>query len=220
MGLYVYAIADEPRALDGLVGVQKAELASIEHAGLTAVVSEVEIDPFSPAEDDLWTHESVVEALMEEGDVLPMRFGTVVEEDALIAMLEGHAGEVEQSLARVRGAVEVGVRAILADAQTEPPRKDAASGSEYLLGRLEFRRRIEQTARRVHDSLAALSRESSFRIREEGAAQLQSAYLLDRGLVDAFKERAEQLERDRVITTLACTGPWPPYSFTGLRLQG
>jgi len=42
---------------------------------------------------------------------------------------------------------------------------------------------------------------------------LRTAYLVDRELVDDFAETAERVGDELDGVTVACTGPWPPYSF-------
>src|SRR5205807_2635684 len=56
----------------------------------------------------LWDHEAVVEAVMQDGAVLPMRFGSVV--DDVEAFLASRRASLVAALSRVRGAVELGVR--------------------------------------------------------------------------------------------------------------
>jgi hypothetical protein len=221
MAIYVYAVADAASDLDGLRGVRDSVLRAVRHEEVEAVVSDLDSGLTEISEDDLWAHETVVEELMEGGAVLPMRFGTVVAGDSeLVALLRDHAVQLQDGLKRVRGAVEVGVRALLEEAGPSMPEPRPETGSDYLLGRVESHRRAREGAQLIHDTLSTLARESSFRVREEGAAQLQSSYLVDRDSIESFSQRVEELDRDRVAAALICTGPWPPYSFTDVRLGG
>src|SRR4051794_41797188 len=70
--------------------------------------------PLRAEPEELWAHEAVVEAAMERGPVLPMRLGTSFSsEDALLDTLRSRAPEFRRALARVEGAVELGIRAVL-----------------------------------------------------------------------------------------------------------
>jgi hypothetical protein len=178
-------------------------------------VSGLSQGPSELTEEDLWAHEEVVEALMSRRAVLPMRLGTVLADDAAVReLLRSRREELAASLDRVRGAVELAVRAAI-DVDPAPPGERATSGTEYLLERLDARRTTEAAVHRVHDPLAGLARESSLRIGVRGEGRFQAAYLVDRDRVGPFKERVEALERERAARSLTCTGPWPPYSFVG-----
>src|SRR4051794_7700324 len=111
-----------------MVGEEAPFAVVSEHAGLSTRLDE----------DDLWAHEAVVEELMEQAAVLPMRFdGAVDDEAALRRILDERGEEFETLLAAVRGAVELGVRAQLAE--EEPVSGDdpgigapGGSGTAYL----------------------------------------------------------------------------------------
>ena len=219
--LYVYAITDVPAAPGGL-GLLNAALRTAGDAAPFAIASEHREAPIGPSEEDLWAHEEVIEALMERGPVLPMRFGSVVDgERELLDLLAERRGEFEAALERVRGAVELGVRAKLAGpvAATAPPGPDAEAGDRpgtaYLRERLEVQRRTEAISTLIHERLDDLARGSVRRRRDDGGA-LTSAYLVDRDRVEDFRRRVEGLAADVSGATIVCTGPWPPYSFSAL----
>src|SRR4051794_38465914 len=90
---------------------------------LVAFVSNDPPGGFEPSERTLSEHEAVVEDLMESGPVLPMHFGSAVYElRALLAVLHARAGELRRGLERVRGRVELGVRALEAGRAAAPRR--------------------------------------------------------------------------------------------------
>src|SRR5204862_7171797 len=118
--LYVYAITDVPQP-PGVAGLDGASLRAIGAGGLAAVVSQHEELRRAEEADELWAHERVVEAAMEQGAVLPMRIGSVVEDEAAVASLLRRRGQAfRDALARVRGAVELGVRLVIDAGDDEP----------------------------------------------------------------------------------------------------
>jgi Gas vesicle synthesis protein GvpL/GvpF len=152
----------------------------------------------------LWQREEQLERLMESRDLLPVRFGTVVaDENAAVAAIAPRGEALARALDRVRGAVEVSVRAV-AQRPSETP---AAGGAEYLRERVAE----ERVARRVHEPLAALARDS---VLLDGPEALRAAYLVERGGVGRFVELFRELQREHPELAVVCTGPWPPYSFT------
>jgi len=124
---------------------------------------------------------------MEQGTLLPVRYGTVVaDEAAAVEAVSEHRDAFARALARVRGAVELSVRAV--------GPADAAPA-----------------AARVHATLAVLARDA---VRLGGDEQLNGAYLVERVAVDDFVAAVGRLQREHRALSILCTGPWPPYSFT------
>jgi Gas vesicle synthesis protein GvpL/GvpF len=152
----------------------------------------------------LWRHEELLEELMRECDLLPVRYGTVVaDEDAVARAVTGRRDELAAALERVRGAIELALRV---EPRTPPPPVEAASGSEYMRAKAA---RLA-TARELHEPLAARSRAA---VVKPGHELLRAAYLVERGSVDAFVAAVREQQRARPDLALLCTGPWPPYSF-------
>ena len=152
--------------------------------GLGAVVGPAP-DP-EPDADALWQRESLLEALMEERALLPVRYGTVLADDAAAAEAVAERREaLARTLERVRGAVELSVRAV-----GEPEHQPVAE--------------------RIRAELSAGAREH---VRQDGAELLRAAYLVDRGGVDAFVAAVRRLQHEHRELSILCTGPWPPYSF-------
>ena len=180
---YVYAVTERRRPAPA------PTLYAVEHGALAAVVADHEAP--DPTPEALRRHETVVEALMDEGPVLPMRFGSTT--DDVASLLAGREAELRAALERVRGAVELGVRA-----RERGPSPPASTGTEYLLRRLG--------GERVHTTLAGLARAS---VRRPRAPHI-GAYLVEHRDVERFRARVRELGDE-----LVCTGPWPPYSFCG-----
>ena len=181
---YVYAVTEAATAETAPHVVRWGDLAAI--VGAEPLRSD-------PDERTLWHHEAVVEAAMERGPVLPMRYGSVV--DDVTGFLATRYEELIAGLRRVRGAVELGVR------MPPEPAAVAASGPEYLMRRATATALAEQ----VYAPLAELSRASTRRTQA-------FAFLVETSAIPAFHERVASL-RDRLGVELVCTGPWPPYSF-------
>jgi hypothetical protein len=149
---------------------------------------------------------------MAQGAVLPLRFGTVLDgEPELRGTLAERHDEFALGLDRVRGHVELGVRVLGAPARGRPQGK--GSGRAYLMAVHEAHHRTERTAREVHEPLAALADDARLRPQAAPPTILAAAYLVDRGRVDAFKAHVSALNAARDDMSIACTGPWPPYSF-------
>jgi len=159
-----------------------ARLRAIPVGGLLAVVAPATEEEATA--ESLWRREELVEELMADCDLLPVRYGTrfADDEDAAQAVAARHA-TLAAALDHVRGAVEVSVRVIGA----EP--------------------------RATHAALSELARDAVERPVQPPQV-LRGAYLVDRDMVDAFAARVAQLQAAQPGSQILCTGPWPPYSFS------
>ena len=129
-------------------------------------------------------------------------------EEAILA----HARVVEALLAaleRVRGCVELGVRALV----PPPERAEASSGGAYMRARLDERRELEGLADELDLPLAGLARQATRTVGATERLLLSAAYLVPEDGVAGFRELVERLQTAHPELGIVCTGPWPPYSF-------
>jgi hypothetical protein len=210
--IWVYALCERPDLpLPPVRGLADAPLETIAAPPLAAVVSRHAQGPDESTLDALWDHERVVESLMAERAVLPMRFGTrPASADNVRAALAGRRDVLLQALNLVRGRVELAVRAMQpAACATAAPPSAAASGSEYLHARLAGAR----TLAALHEPLAALAVAARRWPERAPGELLHTSYLVDEAAVAHFRNAVERLQREHSEAALLCTGPWPAYSF-------
>jgi hypothetical protein len=213
--IYAYGICEPAVAAPTLYcrGLGGATLRTLKRNGLAAVYSRHRSLQPRPIPELVLAHERVVEAMMEGGAVLPLRFGTELErEEALAAVLSGRCDELLRSLERVRGKVELGLR-MIPERPSLGSRAVESTGRGYLLARVHAHRRHEQAIRDVHVPLAALSVASRVREPPSPPAILVATYLVDAERVATFRLRADQLAKRQAEMQVMVTGPWPPYSF-------
>jgi gas vesicle protein GvpL/GvpF len=217
--LYVYAISDT-RTEPGRPGLHGAPVRGFGAEPPFAIASEHRDSLAHPDEADLWAHERIIEDLMDRSTVLPMRFGsTVPDEASLLKILGERRGEFERLIDRVRGRVELSVRAQVIVAQPVPARStalaDAAGpGTTYLLELREIQGRADDALARIHEPLATLARQSARKTGGLRPGAFKGAYLVDRDRVEEFRARVGQLADEIEGARIVCTGPWPPYSFS------
>jgi hypothetical protein len=221
--LYVYAIAEPGTQID-VKGMQGADVRPVRAGDVDVLVSEHDYLEPSADIEEVWAHEAVVEAAGENGAaVLPLRFGSVLpDEAAVVALVEERAHDFTRALDRVRGAVEIGVRAAVAPtgAPEPEPEPDERPGTAYLMTRLAQKRRGDEIIDLVHRPLADMAREHVRLDKTIGdPSSVRLAYLVDEDAVEPFQERVQDLDTELDHVRLACTGPWPPYSFAGGRME-
>jgi hypothetical protein len=214
--IWVYGICERPdMPVPRRRGLAQAPLDGVREGELLAVISRHVHAPGEPALDALWAHERVIERLMADRAVLPMRFGNKLPDDqALRELLAEHQDELLAALDRVRGRVELGVRAMRpSGGQPEPDTTAFTSGRAYLEARLRDGRRAERDASALHEPLAALAVAAVRRPAREPDELLRAAYLVEAAVVARFRGAVERLQRAHPGVAILCTGPWPPYSF-------
>jgi len=220
--------------------------------GLGALVSDVPASDFDAASlarnlNQLgWlaatarAHEGVLDRVLAEQDVVPVRIGTVYLSDAEVReALEREREALGRAFDRVRGACEWGVKLFVdrqaSEADTPPAETTATAstsspGAAYLTRRREERetedRRRSELAVSVEQAHEALRRAATDarvlpvrrgELPEEypGDLAFTAAYLVGRGAEETFREAADDLTRTLGPSGMALTvsGPWPPYNF-------
>jgi hypothetical protein len=226
--IWVYAIGEGPEAPPPVrgTGLAGAPLESLREGELLAVLSHHAELPEVSAVDALWAHEHVVERLMAERAVLPMRFGgSLPDEGPLRRALATRHDELLSALDAVRGRVELAVRAV----GPVPPHVPAPAvagaterhdtGREYIRAKLELRHRAVAAGAELHAPLAALSVAEKRRPGRGPGELLRAAYLVERPAVAEFRAAAQRLQRRHAHAAVLCTGPWPPYSFVDVAVS-
>lgn len=240
---YCLVPADQSLALPD--GIDGAAVTVVRVGGIAALTSELSTEAYGPdawrahAEDPRWLehvasqHHQVLQAVVEQTDVLPLRLpGIHADVATLEQVLQEQQAALEHALDRVRGHVELGAKVFLVSRGAAEPEKRPTSGRDYLARRsAEATTREEARLRRqkgvldAHEAMAHASTHSVANPPQDPALSgrsepmlLNAAYLVPRDRMDDFVAVAEQvhdgLARDGM--TLEVSGPWPPYNFADL----
>lgn len=214
--LYLYALSKHPAVVPPVLGLDDTPVAAERLDAVDALIGVVERERVEPSEAAILAHARVVDAVTAANDaVLPARFGRGYSDlEALRTAIAARAAELDAALARVRGCLELGLRVMAP--RDEARGRDGSrsgSGSDYMRARLEERRQAERVADDVHAPLAELSRAATRSVGATPELLLSAAYLVPRNAVEDFRARLAGLGDEHPDLTLACTGPWPPYSF-------
>jgi hypothetical protein len=222
--IYVYALTDLQLELEPTEGLRDSPVDVLRFPWCTALVTSVTGVP-EPDELNLKRHEDVIERAMKSASVIPLRYGqTFADETALAAVIESAKSAVNELLDSFRDKIEVGVRGLLLEDQSDPSATNGISGREYMQERLK-----QEVARRdrtdkhseigqgVHRRLEAIAVDSRVSVGITERVFMSSAYLIDEKDINLFLERLHAIEEQLPAgTQLMCTGPWPPYSFADI----
>ena len=112
-GRYIYCVTRTP-AVDTLDigGIDGLPVSMVAVNGLAVVCSPSEVKRYRLSRRDTLAHELVIERAMEFGTVLPVRFGTVAESEALIRkkLLSQRNDDLHELLEKMDGNAERGVK--------------------------------------------------------------------------------------------------------------
>lgn len=221
--LYVYAICDhEPVGTHEVRGINDEPPHVFASDGIAAVYSETSKGAIRPTPENVWRHEQVIESFMRDRSVLPARFATVVSDRrALDDLLHSNRDRLAAGLERVRGCVELGVRALTpASARSPPLPTHELTGRSYLIARMEqeqARRRTEAEAgalaARLHERFSASAAAATLRVLPTPQFLMTGAYLVQRDRIEGFRRGVVESGAEQPSLRLLCTGPWPPYHF-------
>jgi Gas vesicle synthesis protein GvpL/GvpF len=163
----LYAVTDRPaEPLPDLAPL--GELASGELAVIYGPAAEGEVSA-----EALWHHDQVVEALMDDRDVLPFRYGTrCTDADAAARAVAERGEELAAALERIRGAVELSLRVVVTDASGEAPK----SARDYVAAKARDAAIARAIVESVHEPLSARGRASRQKPSGNGAEPLREQF--------------------------------------------
>jgi Gas vesicle synthesis protein GvpL/GvpF len=208
--IYLYAITDPMSSTPRIRGLDDAPLEALEQGALAGVYTTHEQLEFAPEPSLLWRHDEVIEQLMQTSGVLPLRFGTMLDDvDQLRDILVREQPRFARLLDRVRGCVELAVRVGL------PPAAEtsARNGAEYMEGKLAAQQEREGAARRVLAPLRELANATSPRKSRNDRTSVSESYLVAKDSLEPFVAQVKRLQAGNDGLAVSCTGPWGPYSF-------
>ena len=239
MGIYTYAIIDSNSKISSSInGLGGAVVYNIPYRNIGIVVSESE-HVQDIAQEHILKHEEVVEKLMEDFTVLPMRFHTLFnqEKDALLMMKE-YCGDFRENLDRLRNKKEFGVRVIwpgdikrnrIIDAYKKSNASAAMPDSssvksfvkekfeEYKIDK-EFEEEADKYIALIDNFFSRWACEKKIEKLKSENLLLNAFYLVEKEKEGDFKEAFERARDICICGDLKYlfSGPWPPYNFISL----
>ena len=243
-GRYVYCIVEGAAGKSfGNIGVseQSRNVYTISFKDISAVVSDTPLIEYEPSEKNVMAHENVVELVMLDHNVLPMRFCTIIKGDEGVRkMLETFHSEFKENLAVLRGKTEVGLKVYWDNLRIEKRVEETSEnikrmrgeiarkpqGSAYLLKlkldaaiKGEALKQRARYAEEIERKLQRLTHESRSNTLIGEDMILNAAFLIDREALEIFKNEIDKVlnEYKNYGLEFQFSGPWPPYSFAKMK---
>ncbi len=248
-GIYLYAIiptGDEIIFDVAVADSDNDEVYTIPHGGLAVVVSASLLSDYRGLERDqaaryLVAHQRVVEAVMQDFSLLPVKFGTVLADEAQVrrllaqgeslfrSALERFSGQVQMEVVVLRNLQqvfqEISQEAQIADLRTQvagrPPEETTAE--RIAIGQMvqaSLAQRRTALRDRLLPSLQEVALDLVVNPPMDDSMVANVALLLDQAGRAALDRQLEWLDREfggRML--FRCVGHLPPYSFATVEVQ-
>ncbi len=248
-GRYIYGIiqANEKKSFGSIgLGDPKKEVYIVPHQDISAVVSDSPIMTYdSMTKDkvvsDLFCHQSVIEKVMKNHTIIPMKFGTFADAEEEIGQIlkTGHK-QFKETLDLINNKIELDVVALwnketifkeIAEEKEIKRFKEKIASSPagpQLNDRVKLGRMVEKFLKRknlefAEEILCAL-KEIAFDFCRHDTLDdmmiLNSSFLLDRNREKDFDKRLNELdEKYKKRINFKCVGPLAPYSFSTVEVR-
>ena len=221
------------------VGDPPGEIRLVRSGDLAALVSDVDISRPLGTPEDLQAHEEILDAVVTESPVLPLRFGAVLTSEEAVAkeLLEANHDEFAAALRQLEGCAEYVVRGryeesaildeILSENASAARLRDRIRGTDpdatreprIQLGEIINKTVAGKREADTHLLLSAMRDHCVASVVRAASSELDAAYV-------AFLVEADQVgELERVLTELGdrwsgrvqlnIIGPMAPYDFVG-----
>lgn len=242
-GRYLYAIITCPEAREFKargIGERGDPVYTINHRRLAAVVSDSPIIEYDNSRRNMMAHAVVLEEVMEDFDLLPVRFGTVAPNTGIVKerLLEQRYSELTQLLGQMEGRMEFGLKAfwyegavfdeVIEENETVRKLRDSLAGKpaeETYFERIQLGEAVEKALndKRMSDEDMILSRIRPF-VRKTKTNKiisermvLNAAFLADRAKeaeIDAAVQELDEEYGKRLM--FKYVGPVAPYNFVNI----
>lgn len=198
--LHFFGVARARTWRGGRVGkVEGEEVLRVRYRDLEALVRPAPYELPTVEEEQVLSHQRVVETAMRRGTVLPAPYGIVFRgRRQLIRLLQDQYLVLDEGLAFLEGNWELRMHI----APTVAGEGEAELGDVAMQLYAEMRRHAR----------------AAVPFPAEKGRLLSAAFLVDRASWIEFVERADDLGSSHPELTFDVTGPWPPYDFVRVSL--
>ena len=235
-GLYVYCVIGTGEARNfGPIGVggRRDAVTTIAYGDVGAVVSGVPMDRYAVGPEIMLDHERVIEKVMADHTVLPVRFYTVAPNaEEVRSLLRSRSSEFKSLLRKLDNKVELGLKAlwkdmnqVLSEATEEVshlPSHRGSPGREELTqeARVVLERRKAELTEVLLEPLRPLAVDLRLNRTYGDDMIMNAAFLLDRTREREFDARLERLSAGHSNSIeFKYVGPVPPYSFVTIVIK-
>lgn len=238
MALYIYGVIETNSSLEfGAIGLGEERVYTVGTSGVAFVVSEARFTEYIADSLNLGEHERVLESVMKERVILPLRFGSVAEsERELLLMLKRHGSSFSRMLKKLYGKVEVKVEILWRDmknifdeivsasAKLSRLKTSPQSRNEVIMaGQLVYQLLLAKKKSILPRLVGKLKRFAVDYVLNPVSADeliMNGSFLIEGKRLGEFDKALDLLDKENGDKMrIRYIGPLPPYSFASMRLS-
>jgi len=246
-GKYIYGIIRNSEPLNyGPIGMGKRadQVYSISYQGISAIVSNSPIIIYEARRVNMITHEKVLEEVMKQFTVLPVRFSTISEHDddaGILRILEKDYKKFDEMLDKMEGKKELGLKILANEAAIYESILEKYDEIRIMRGKLmnlpadkthyqrmkigemvaeALKKETENFKTVILDALNPLSEDQKLNDNYGEMMILNAAFLIKNSSEPAFDKAVNDLdEKFGHLMTFRYVGTLPPYNFVNLTIN-
>jgi|SRR3990170_6924430 len=249
MGKYIYGIVSSDKELffTSCKVIAGSDVYTIHYRDIAAVVSDKEVVDYNHLPKDnvaryLISHQLVIERVMEDFTIIPMRLGTYAldEDEVRYTLVKGYP-MIKDIFERTHGKIEIDVVVTWSDfngvLKEVAEEEEIREFKQILLGKKEgvtvddqmkigvlvknhLYQKRERYAKEIGTSLAIISRNHKAHDLMNDEMVLNMAFLIEKSRKEDFEKMVEDLNtKFGEKLNFRCVGPLPLYSFNTLEVK-
>jgi hypothetical protein len=216
MPVLAYCITESGfQAVPVLTGVAGAPVENLTEGELRCFISEFRTQPEWNATAAVLKFNSVLQHLLSRTGIIPFRFPTVLgDQSELRDYIREHSEQYREALHRLKDDVQMEVQVTLKSSRAED--QTTTSGREYLQQRQTRSQTLEQTAAKLQELTAGLTRDWLQKANSQG---LRCYALVKRSSVGDLQRIVSEFTGPAEVK-VRVTGPWAATEFMSLPAPG
>jgi hypothetical protein len=243
-GKYIYCITEsnQSRTFGSLgMGNRGDELYAVCFNDLAAIVSNSLIINYSISRENLLVHEKAIEEIMREHTVLPVRFGTIAQDDEQVKkILEKKYEEFKDLLNMLKDKKELGLKAIFkegiykdilekyANIKALKEKLEELPLAKTYYQRMEIGKMVESALQKekeiykedILSTLSPLAVEVKINSNYGETMIINAAFLVENNKEAEFDQRIQELDKEYAdLIKFKYIGTLPPFNFVNLVIK-
>ncbi len=242
-GKYIYGIIAEPEPKKfSFAGVEEAPVYTVSYQKIAAIVSDTGLTEIDPTRKNVLAHTMVQDRLLKDYSILPMGFGMIASDGAMVSdLLRKNYENLLKELERLSGKIEVAVKvswdkdAMLTQLASEngsltraKARLRTASPAQAQAILMEIGRIVEQITKEWQKEYAAEAYSQLNKLALEARTNpamdvkniLNASFLIEKTHESEFQKEVYELDdRYRGKLNFKYVGPLPPYNFVQVKME-
>ncbi len=196
--LYVYGIINKQAFNSEIQGLKSQPIKKLEFQNLAVLVSDYPVLHPEVEEKEVMFHAEILNKLAKKTTIIPMAFGTVFKDQEILENVLAQSHQTATAtLKSIAEKIELGLKVV---------KKDLGESGGLAKEILEL----------LSSSAVKTIQGDKFSDR----LLLNNSFLVEKKKFSEFSEKVGKLEKKHPELKFIYTGPWPPYSFVNIKIQG